>query len=263
MSSKSRLLRTAAAAAVLALSAAAPASAQDLSFTAGVTGVSDYLFRGISQTNGAPAIQGNIEAALDTGIAGTSVYAGLFASNVKFVVEGQTGTYATREFDYTGGIRGKIGDLTWDLGFVYYDYNRKSHPFGSFNYDFYEWQAKLGYDFGAFALAGQLNYTPSFQTDGKDATYAALSATVPLPLEFTAFGRVGKQWVEQNAAYGTPDYIEYQIGVQRELVFGIVGAISFNDTNISKGDLQGLGSFIPYNNVDPSIVFSLARTFTF
>lgn len=264
MSVTSRLLRTAAVAAALApVAAAAPASAQDLSFTAGVTAVSDYLFRGISQTNGGPALQGNVEAALDTGIAGTSLYAGFAASNVKFVVEGQSGTYATREFDYTGGIRGKIGDLTWDLGFIYYDYNRKSQRFGTFNYDFYEYQAKLGYDFGFLALSGQLNHTPSFQTDGKTATYAAVGATVPLPFDVTAFGRVGKQWVEKEANYGTPDYVEYQIGVQRELFFGVVGAVSYNDTNISKRDLQRLGSFLPYNNVDESVVFSLSRTFTF
>jgi uncharacterized protein (TIGR02001 family) len=253
----------ASAASVLALCVAAPASAQDLSFTAGVTVVSDYLFRGISQTNAGPALQGSFEAALDTGFAGTSVYAGLFASNVKFVVEGQNGTYANREFDYTGGVRGKIGDVTWDLGFVYYDYDREANPFGSFNYDFYEVQAKLGYDFGFAAVTGQLNHTPSFQTDGKKATYAAIAATVPLPFEVTAFGRVGKQWVEVNAAYGTPDYIEYQVGVQREILFGVIGAVSFNDTNISEGDLQALGSFIPHNSVDPSVVFSLSRTFTF
>lgn len=261
---KSPLLRTAAVAAALAaVAATAPASAQDLSFTAGVGVVSDYLFRGISQTNAGPAIQGNVEAALATGIADTSVYLGLFASNVKFVVEGQSGTYATREFDYTGGVRGKIGDLSWDLGFVYYDYNRKGHRFGSFNYDFYEYQAKLAYDFGVLALSGQLNHTPKFQTDGKTATYAALGATVPLPLEVTAFGRIGKQWVDRNANYGTPDYVEWQIGVQRELFLGVVGAVSYNDTNISKRELQRLGSFIPYNSVDESVVFALTRTFTF
>lgn len=260
---KSRLLRTAAVAAALSSIAAAPASAQDLSFTAGVGVVSDYLFRGISQTNAGPAVQANVEAALATGIADTSVYAGLFASNVKFVVEGQSGTYATREFDYTGGVRGKIGDLTWDLGFVYYDYDRKSHRFGSFNYDFYEYQAKLGYDLGVVALTGQINHTPSFQTDGKTATYAALGATVPLPLEVTAFGRIGKQWVDRNANYGTPDYVEWQIGVQRELFLGVVGAVSYNDTDITKGELQRLGSFIPHNSVDRSVVFALTRTFTF
>ena len=60
-------------------------------FSAGVLLTNDYVFRGISQTDDVPAIQGNIDWSHDSGI-----HLGMWASNVKF-------TDASIEIDYTGG----------------------------------------------------------------------------------------------------------------------------------------------------------------
>lgn len=73
--------RSAAAAALATglIGLAAPASAQsdiDVAFNAGV--VSDYVFRGFSQTAEDPAIQGGVD------LTAGSFYAGAWASNVDF-----------------------------------------------------------------------------------------------------------------------------------------------------------------------------------
>lgn len=88
----------------------------DLAF--GVTTTTNYIGRGISQTNAggtaqfAPAIQPFLEATY--GIA----YAGLWASNVNFGAP----NFGEWEVDLSAGIRPTFGALSLDLGYVYYLY---------------------------------------------------------------------------------------------------------------------------------------------
>lgn len=88
---------------------AAPAS--DWTVPMSVTLVSDYIFRGQSQTWGGPALQFSIEAAHRSGF-----YAGFFASNVSdHWLPG-----AAVETDLYGGYRTKVADTVGvDVGAVY------------------------------------------------------------------------------------------------------------------------------------------------
>jgi uncharacterized protein (TIGR02001 family) len=96
---------------------AAPAAAADegrkfsYSFNIGVT--SDYVFRGISQTDNDPTMQGGID--LSYGI----FYVGWWASGVDF----EAGLNdATVEMDWYGGIKPTWHDATFDFGVIYYTY---------------------------------------------------------------------------------------------------------------------------------------------
>jgi uncharacterized protein (TIGR02001 family) len=89
-------------------------------FTANVGIVSDYRFRGISQTMRRPAIQGGFDYSHTSGI-----YLGTWASNV----DGTTHVYnnTSMEWDLYGGYKGKIcvccePDVTYNLGMIYYYY---------------------------------------------------------------------------------------------------------------------------------------------
>jgi uncharacterized protein (TIGR02001 family) len=75
----------------------------DVAFGAAVT--SDYISRGITQTDHGAAIQGYIEPSF--GI----IYGGVWASNVAF------GGVADTEVDAYVGIRPEIGNVTLDLGY--------------------------------------------------------------------------------------------------------------------------------------------------
>ena len=91
-------------------------------FSANVGLFSEYYFRGISQTDDAPALQGGLDwyATVDEGN-GLGVYLGVWGSNVDFnEAAGIDG--ATVEIDYYGGLTGDIGStaLSWDVGFIYY-----------------------------------------------------------------------------------------------------------------------------------------------
>ena len=84
-------IKTLAVAAVLSVIGIATAQAEEAksphSFSANVTAVSDYVFRGITQTDSHPAIQGGFDYAHASGL-----YAGLWASNVDFNDGGVTNT---------------------------------------------------------------------------------------------------------------------------------------------------------------------------
>ena len=100
------LLRTAAAAAAAtaAIALSGPASAQsDVKVAWNVGVVSDYIFRGVSQTGEDPAIQGGVD--LTSG----SFYAGAWASNVDF------GDKTDAEIDVYGGYRTEAAGFAWDF----------------------------------------------------------------------------------------------------------------------------------------------------
>lgn len=87
-----------------------PKPERELTYSFTLTGTSDYMFRGISQTDNEPAIQGS--ANIGYGI----FYAGIWASNVDFKDDAQI------EIDYYAGIKPVWGKATFDFGVLYYDY---------------------------------------------------------------------------------------------------------------------------------------------
>src|SRR5215218_9212189 len=120
-------------------------------FSAGITGATDYSYRGISQAQRQIAIQPFLTyetPAVTSENASAWAYAGAWASNVSF-----PGTGAFAEVDLIGGVRGKaLNDkLTFDLGYIRYNYPG-SDP--NLQYGFNEIGLVLAYDFGPVALSG-------------------------------------------------------------------------------------------------------------
>src|SRR5438128_942624 len=102
-------------------SVSAPAMAQQAAATpppplvaGNMTLVTDYRFRGISQTLGRPAIQGGFDYAHESGI-----YLGNWNSNVSSAA-GYPG--ANLEMDFYGGYKKAFGDFGLDVGAIYYYY---------------------------------------------------------------------------------------------------------------------------------------------
>jgi len=97
---------------------AAPASPHTITGNVGI--FSQYIFRGLKQTNGEPAIQGGFDYSHSSGL-----YAGTWASNVSWLQD--SGAYisgGSAELDFYGGIKGTFGksDFSWDVGTLYYWY---------------------------------------------------------------------------------------------------------------------------------------------
>ena len=84
---------------------------RECSPSANIAITSDYVFRGISQTQEDPAVQGGFD--LECGI----IYAGVWGSNVDF------GNATSAEFDLYIGIKPTIRSLNFDFGIIAYLYD--------------------------------------------------------------------------------------------------------------------------------------------
>ena len=243
-------------AAAVCVVASAPSFAQEMkspipgTFSANVALVSEYLFRGLSQTDDAPALQGGIDYEVEIAKP-VSLYLGVWGSNVDFN-EGGTVDGATVEMDWYGGLRGSIGDtgISWDVGAIYYSYPGAA---GSLNYDFWEIAASLGYDFGVASVTGSVNYSPENFGDSGTAWYPKFAVDVPIPgvKGLSLSGYVAKQYIDKEAVFGTPDYVEWNIGVSYSIPGMFDVGLNYSDTDVSPS----------VDGKNETIIFTVSKSF--
>ncbi|MCU6455344.1 TorF family putative porin [Sphingomonas sp. A2-49] len=147
------------AAASLAAFVALPAAAQEtappkaVTVTGSVGLVSDYRFRGVSQSDKQLAVQGGITIAHESGF-----YIGTWGSNLA-----GWGTFggANMELDLIAGYKLPVGGGTLDVGATWYMY-----PGGFDNTDFIEPYAKLSGTVGPVGLTAGVAYAPKQEALG-------------------------------------------------------------------------------------------------
>ncbi len=101
-----------------------PAAAPDYSLTANAGLFSNYIFRGISQTAGKPAVQGGFDFAHSSGF-----YLGTWASNISWLEDFEVYTRSSMEWDFYGGYKGSFNDeWNYDIGTLYYLYPGDKKP---------------------------------------------------------------------------------------------------------------------------------------
>lgn len=213
----------AAVSSLLILPFAAPAQANDLNLdvSGNVGFVSEYSFRGIAQSNEHIALQGGFDVAHDSGL-----YAGVWGSNVNF----NDGDEASLETDLYAGYSGSIEGVSYDVGLIYYAYPGAD---SSLNYDFWEGSFAVGYDFGTFATSASVNYSPEYFGESGEAEYYAINVDVPLPYEVALSAHFGHQEIEDNAAFGTPDYNDWSVGLGYNLK-GFDLSVQYVDTDLDE-----------------------------
>ena len=243
---------TALLSAVIALTTVSVAHADDKTaastfpgaFTANVALTSDYTFRGISQSNEGPAIQGGFDYTYaDPSVLPVGVYLGVWGSNVDF----NDGDEANVEVDLYGGISGTIAPIAsdWKFGAIYYAYPGAD---SDLNYDYVELAASLTHDFGQFALTGSLNYSPDYFGSTGAGFYTAVAGTYKLPYDFTLNGHAGWQTVAD-----TENYFDWSVGLGYSWNgFGL--NLNYIDTDLSEPTdcLDGCSA---------RVVFSVSRAF--
>ncbi len=104
--------------------APAPEPTPEHVFTGNVGLFSEYLFRGIAQTAGKPAVQGGFDYAHSSGF-----YVGTWASNASWLEDFGLYTRSSMEWDFYGGYKGSFADdWTYDVGLYYYYYPGTRQP---------------------------------------------------------------------------------------------------------------------------------------
>ena len=219
----------------------AHADESDFDLSANVGFVSQYSFRGITQSDEHPAVQGGFDVSHKTGL-----YAGVWGSNVDF----NDGDEASVEVDVYAGYSGTVNNINYDVGFIYYAYPGAD---SSLNYDFWEASLALGYDFDVLAASASVNYSPEYFGDSGDALYYAANVDVPLPHDFTLSGHLGYQDIDDEVAFGVQDYMDWSVGLGYSFK-GFDLSLSYVDTDLDEPSECADGC-------DAKVIFGISRSF--
>ena len=200
----------AAAAVLLTAGAASAQSAPEVAWNA--VGASDYVFRGFSQTNEDPALQGGVDVTIG------AFYVGAWASNVDF------GDETDAEVDIYGGYRGEAGGVAFDVGVVGYGY--VNAPAGT-DYDYIEFKGAVSRAIGPATIGAAVYWSPDFFGIDKQSTYIeATIAFEPAP-QWTVSGAIGHQALDINA-----DYVSWNAGVAYAFNDNVAIDLRYHDTDI-------------------------------
>jgi uncharacterized protein (TIGR02001 family) len=208
--------KTRIALAALTLASVLPtvAHADDM-FAFNIGGVSDYRYRGISQTRLDPALQGGIDATLPEGF-----YAGTWASTIKWIKD--AGGSADAEWDLYGGWKHDLAkDVTLDLGVLRYQYVNNDLPVSTNTTELY---AALTY--GPVTAKYSHSVTNLFGfADSKNSGYFEVAGTWDVGYGVSLTPHLGYQHV---AGDGNSDfsYTDYSLTASKELVKGLTGSLA-------------------------------------
>jgi uncharacterized protein (TIGR02001 family) len=228
----------AAAVAFLAIGAAQAQKAPEPNYTlsANVGAVSQYRFRGMEQTSGAPALQAAVDFAHKNGF-----YAGLFTSNVTWVRDFNGASKGNQELDLFFGFKSELAkDLTVDVGYIHYKYiDNDSGAAGTFsannytNADTNEGYVGLTYGiFNAKMSQSYGNFLGNNRSDG--STYYELNATFDLGNGLTLVPHVGRQTIKPTT---NADYTDYSLALNKD--FGKGWSASLTAIATSADDRAG------------------------
>ncbi len=239
-----------------AMAAEAPASPHTLS--ANITLTSDYVFRGVSQTQGGPAIQGGVDYSHASGF-----YVGTWASNVDWVSTGYKEN-SSLEIDLYGGYKGSMGDIGYDVGVITY-YYPGDQVAGANDPDTTEVYLGASWKF----LSAKYSYTVSdrFVGWGTSATnddtdgsyYVELNANYGLANGWGLIGHVGYQDVKDN---DPASYTDWKVGVSKDIGFGVV-TLAYTDTDADETAYTwtNVGGSNPEKVADGRVFVSFSKSF--
>lgn len=196
-----------------------------------VSGLTDYRFRGISLSDKDPALQAEISVSHESGFYGVA-----WASNTAL-----DSSADELEIDLTLGYAADVGNLSVDVGAVYYAYPGN----GSINY--VELFGSLGTTIGPATLTVGAAYAPSQDNIGsQDNIYVFVSGDVAL----------GSSPVSLHGTFGIEDGAfgdskrDWLIGASYELGSGFSATLDYIDTARAGTSLG-----------DATAVFSITKTF--
>ena len=214
-------------AALIALGTLPGAAFAELSFNAGA--VSDYRYRGISQSRLKPAVQGGVDYAAG------GLYVGLWASSIKWIKD--AGGDASAEVDLYGGYKGELAkDVGFDVGVLTYQYPSHKLAVSPVTTEVYG-----AVSFGPATLKYAHSVSNLFGfADSKNSGYLDLSASFDVG-GVTLAPHVGYQRVSGNTDYS---YTDYALSVSKDFSGLVVSATSVY------ADVKKLGGVPAY--VSPS-----------
>ena len=231
------------AALVTTLFAGATAAQAEMEVSANVALTTDYKFRGISQSDESPALQGGFDLAFDNGM-----YVGTWASSVDFDTDGD-GFDGSLELDYYLGWGGEITDSVGvDVGILYYSYPGDDGADG----DYLEFYGRVSVGDGTLGVAYSDDYygeTDTFYYLHGEYSFA-LGENLSLDLH------VGYNDLDEDGGFlsdSQDSYIDYSVGLTTsfasvDLTLAVVG------TDLDEEEVFGT------DWGENSVVFTIAKS---
>lgn len=187
--------------------------------------VSDYVWRGVSQTLEEPAVQGSLELDLD------GFYVNLWGSNVDYDSDAQL------ELDVSVGYRETYENgFGWDIGLLESAYIDES--------EINMLELYFGLDYRGLGLMAF--YAEEYSGIDTDTLYLDLSYDLRLTDRIGLLLHVGHSSFEESS--GLEDYIDYAAGVALAAV-GIDFAVTWHGTDLDDVELA-----------DDRVVFSISKS---
>jgi uncharacterized protein (TIGR02001 family) len=270
--------------AVSSLAFAAEEAKSDFTTSGSVGLFSQYIFRGLTQTDRKPALQGNFDINHSSGL-----YLGIWSSNISWLRdkygvnqtdETQTvyGAGGNQEIDIYAGFKkddiAKTG-LGIDFGALQYYYPgsergrnngwakaNTTEVYGAINY--YWIQAKYSHVVSKDAWG--FGRTNTVNADAKGTYYAELNANIPIgeligggPLKgLSAVAHYGKQEFDNDSTLGGPSYEDYKLGIQNAFDGGINVGAFYTET---KGTRATMWTYNGKNIGEETGTFFVQKTF--
>jgi uncharacterized protein (TIGR02001 family) len=196
----------------------APAAVPDNAVSFNLAAVSDYRYRGISQTRLQPALQGGTDYLNNP----TGLYAGAWASTITWIKD--AGGDGRVELDLYAGKRGQVSAaVSYDVGVLTYVYASNSLPVSANTTEIY---GQLGYGPAYVKYSHAVTNLFGF-ADSKNSGYVDVGANIDAGEGWTINLHAGRQKVKRNDA---ASYTDWKLGVTKD--FGVVsGALAVIGTN--------------------------------
>jgi uncharacterized protein (TIGR02001 family) len=225
----------------LALAQQPPAS--DHTLTGNIGLFSQYIFRGLTQTNEEPALQGGMDYGHSSGF-----YTGIWGSNISWLRDfsspGSTPPTGYKsggslELDIYGGFKGSIGksDFGYDVGLLYYWYPGDTFS-GTNEADTLELYGAMSWKWLSAKLSYSLNSKTFGVGDSRGTYYLDLTAAYPIPnTKLTAIAHYGMQEFEGNTGGVSNDsfasYKDWKVGINYSLPKDFTVGIFYTETDMT------------------------------
>ena len=180
-------------------------------FNFSVTGATNYIFRGISQTDNNPAVFAKAMVSYQ------DFYFGVGGENVDF-------SHRTEgEYDLSAGWKPTLDDFNFDLGWIRYGY---INQLASVDADTDEFKAAVSHAFGPAHLGAAVFYTPNYFATDSDGVYGEVNAAYKIIDDLSASGAIGRQHIGAGGDYDT-----WNIGGDYTVIKNIVVDLRYYDTD--------------------------------
>jgi len=189
---------------------------------------SDYVFRGLTQTNKDPALQAGIEFDHASGF-----YLGAWASNISWLSDlsaAGADVSSSLEIDAYAGYRLKLAE-SWGLDFGLYTYYYPGdYPHGFTSPDTTEAYVALSFAFASLKYSHTLTNAFGF-ADTKNSSYLDLCANWEFAPTWVFNGHAGRQTID---GFGAASYSDWKLGVTKNFAAGWSIALAYLDTNADR-----------------------------